>query len=189
MAESQISIDGHVRPLHELFFVIATQNPIEFHGTYPLPEAQMDRFSMLFNLGYVDAAQEIAILSEQNKSHPLEAISACVSAADVIRLRRGVSDIRVSEEIKHYIVSIIRASRNIAGIANGASPRAALALMKIAQAFALFEGMEFVTPEHIQAIAIPVIAHRLMLDSQAKFSGLSTAELVQDILKKLPVPI
>ena len=189
MAEAQISVDGHVRALNELFFVIATQNPIEFHGTYPLPEAQMDRFAMRFNLGYVDAAQEVSILSEQNKRHPLEEISACVSAADVSRLKHGVSDIRVSEEIKHYIVGIIRASRNIADIANGASPRASLALMKTAQALALIEGMEFVTPEHIQEIAVPVIAHRLMLNSQAKFSGLTAAELVRDILKRLPVPI
>ena len=189
MAESQVSVDGHVRPLNELFFVIATQNPIEFHGTYPLPEAQMDRFSMLFDLGYVDESHEVSILSEQNKHHPLEDITACVSAADVSLLKQNVSNIRVSDEIKHYIVSIIRASRNIEGVANGASPRASLALMKIAQALALFEGMEFVTPEHIQEISVPVIAHRLMLDSQSKFSGLTATEVVNDILKKLPVPI
>ena len=189
MAESQVSVDGHVRPLNELFFVIATQNPIEFHGTYPLPEAQMDRFSMLFDLGYVDESQEVSILSEQNKHHPLEDITACVSAADVSHLKQNVSNIRVSDEIKHYIVSIIRASRSIQGVANGASPRASLALMKIAQALALFEGMEFVTPEHIQEISVPVIAHRLMLDSQSKFSGLTATEVVNDILKKLPVPI
>ncbi len=189
MAESQVSVDGLVRPLQDLFFVIATQNPIEFHGTYPLPEAQMDRFAMLFDLGYVDEKQEVAILSEQNRQHPLETISACVSAADVRRLKDSVADIRISEELKHYIIAIIRASRNSDGIAVGASPRAALALMKTAQALALFEGMEFVTPEHIQEIAVPVIAHRLMLDSQSKFSGLTTTQVVQDILKTLPVPI
>lgn len=189
MAESQVSVDGHVRALDELFFVIATQNPIEFHGTYPLPEAQMDRFSMRFDLGYVGQDQEVAILSEQNQHHPLQDISACVSTQDLTRLKHSVADIRVSEEIKHYIVSIIRASREADGIQNGASPRASLALMKAAQALALFDNMEFVSPDHIQEIAVLVIAHRLMLDSQVKFSGITAAGIVANILAELPVPI
>ena len=189
MAESQVSIDGVLRPLDELFFVIATQNPIDFHGTYPLPEAQMDRFAMRFKLGYVEQDEEVAILTEQNRNHPINNIKACVNKNDVIAFKRNLSDIRISDEIKHYIVSIIRATRNTDGIICGASPRASLSLMKTAQALAIFDGMEYVTPDHIQEIAVPVITHRLMLDSQARFSGKSAEDILTGILKSIPVPV
>jgi len=188
MAEAQVSIDGVLRPLDELFFVIATQNPIEFHGTYPLPEAQMDRFAMRFELGYVDQEQEVAILSEQNKLHPIETLTPCVTKEDVITLRNLSSDVRISDELKAYIVKLCRATRDNADVLNGASPRASLSLMKAAQALALFDGMEFVTPDHIQEIVVPVIAHRLMLNSQARFSGRSSKEIVKDVLKSVAVP-
>jgi MoxR-like ATPase len=188
MAESQVSVDGSIIQLDPLFFVIATQNPIEFHGTYPLPEAQMDRFAMRFKLGYVESDDEVKILSEQNKRHPLETISPCVSKNELDALRTQVSDIRISEELKHYIVALTRATRNFNGVLNGASPRASLTLMKTSQAMALFDGMEYVTPDHLQEIAIPVIAHRLMLDSQARFSGMNTADVVEEIIKSVPVP-
>ena len=188
MAESQVSIDGTMRPLDELFFVIATQNPIEFHGTYPLPEAQMDRFAMRFDLGYVDEDCEVEILSEQETNHPLDNISACATKQDIMALRRKLQEIRISDEIKHYIVTLIRGTRSSPGVAVGASPRASLTLMKISQALALFDGYEFVTPDHIQEIAVSVIAHRLMLDSQARFSGTSSLSVVADVLKSVPVP-
>ena len=188
MAETQVSIDGVLRPLDELFFVIATQNPIEFHGTYPLPEAQMDRFAMRFELGYVDQEQEVAILSEQNKLHPIETLAPCVTKEDVITLRNLSTDVRISDELKAYIVKLCRATRDNPDVLNGASPRASLSLMKAAQALALFDGMEFVTPDHIQEIVVPVIAHRLMLNSQARFSGRSSKEIVKDVLKTVAVP-
>ena len=188
MAEAQVSIDGVLRPLDELFFVIATQNPIEFHGTYPLPEAQMDRFAMRFELGYVDQEQEVAILSEQNKLHPIETLAPCVTKEDVITLRNLSSDVRISDELKAYIVKLCRATRDNADVLNGASLRASLSLMKAAQALALFDGMEYVTPDHIQEIVVPVIAHRLMLNSQARFSGRSSKEIVKDVLKTVAVP-
>lgn len=188
MAESQVSIDGTVRPLDELFFVIATQNPIEFHGTYPLPEAQMDRFAMRFDLGYVDEDCEVDILSEQETSHPLDNISDCATKQDIMALRRRLKEIRISDEIKHYIVTLIRGTRSSPGISVGASPRASLTLMKISQALALFDGYDFVTPDHVQEIAVPVIAHRLILDSQARFSGTSSLSVVADVLKSVPVP-
>lgn len=188
MAESQVSVDGVVRPLDELFFVIATQNPIEFHGTYPLPEAQMDRFAMRFDLGYVDEDCEVGILSEQETSHPLENISACAAKEDVMELRSRLRKIRISNEIKHYIVTLIRGTRTAPGVAVGASPRASLTLMKVSQALALFDGYEYVTPDHVQEIAVPVVAHRLMLDSQARFSGTSGLSVVEDVLKSVPVP-
>ena len=135
MAESQVSVDGTVRPLDELFFVIATQNPIEFHGTYPLPEAQMDRFAMRFDLGYVDENCEVEILSEQATNHPLENITACTTKDDIMALRRELLEVRISDEIKHYIVALIRGTRSSPGVSIGASPRASLTLMKVSQAW------------------------------------------------------
>ena len=188
MGEGQVSVEGERRALDELFFVIATQNPVEFRGTYPLPEAQMDRFALQFRLGYVTPAEEVAILSAQARQHPLENISACVSGADVTRLKEAVKDIRLSEELKRYIVALVGATRKAEGVQLGASPRASLALMKVCQALALFDGGEFVTPEHIQQLAAPVIAHRMVMEPQAKFAGLTAAGVVADILKKVPVP-
>lgn len=188
MGEGQVSVEGQRRPLADLFFVIATQNPVEFRGTYPLPEAQMDRFALQFTLGYVTPEQEVAILSAQEDNHPLERISSCVSTADVLGLKAAVRHVRISEELKRYIVDLTGATRSAAGVQLGASPRASLALMKAAQALALFDGMEFVTPDHIQEIAAPVIAHRLSLESQAKFSGTSAAGIVMEVLKKVRAP-
>jgi MoxR-like ATPase len=188
MAESQVSVDGTSAPLPELFFVIATQNPVEFRGTYPLPEAQMDRFAMQFGLGYVDPAQEIAILTDQAERHPLEALAACVSLEDVLTLRQGVRQIRVTDEVKRYAVDLVRATRTAAGVQLGASPRASLALVGAAQAVALFDGQAFVSPEHVQELAVPVIAHRLALDPQARFSGTTAVSVVEEVVKTIAVP-
>jgi MoxR-like ATPase len=188
MGEGQVSVEGERRRLPELFFVIATQNPVEFRGTYPLPEAQMDRFALQFTLGYVAPEQEVAILSAQADNHPLERIASCVSMADVLGLKAAVKQVRISEELKRYIVDLAGETRRATGVQLGASPRASLALMKAAQALALFDGLEFVTPDQIQEIAVPVIAHRLSLEPQAKFSGVSAAGIVTDVLKKVRVP-
>jgi len=185
MEEQQISIDGTSHQLSETFFVIATQNPIEFHGTYPLPEAQMDRFAMRFSLGYVSAEEEVSILTNQTT----KAINPCANQTDIHTLKQAAQAIRISEELKYYIVNLVRATRHMEGVQLGASLRAALTLMKVSQALALFDGMEFVTPEHIQEIAIPVIAHRLKIDSQTRFSGSSGEKIVQDILRQVEVPI
>ncbi|MDB6033964.1 MAG: MoxR-like ATPase [Verrucomicrobiales bacterium] len=188
MGEAQVSVEGKRRPLADLFFVIATQNPVEFRGTYPLPEAQMDRFAMNFGLGYVSADDEVSILNAQEKSHPIQRITSCVSLQDVLNLKRAVKEIRISDELKRYIVDLAGATRGMAGVQLGASPRASLALMKAAQALALFDGQEFVTPEQIQELAVPVIAHRLVMDQQAKFSGGTARAVVEDVLKKVRVP-
>ena len=190
MGEMQVSIDGSLHHLENLFFVIATQNPVEFHGTYPLPEAQMDRFALQFSLGYVSPEDEVAILSSQQHStiHPIEALQPCVSMEDIRNLKHAVSDIRVSEELKRYMVDIVGASRKAEGIELGASPRASLALMKTSQALALFDGQDFVSPEHIQEIAVSVLAHRLSLNPQARFSGKTAEDVIAETLKALPVP-
>jgi MoxR-like ATPase len=188
MGESQVSVEGEKRNLPDLFFVIATENPVEFRGTYPLPEAQMDRFAMQFTLGYVPADEEVAILTAQLHNHPIDELQPVVTLADVIGLKRSVERIRISEELKRYAVDIVAATRSATGVQLGASPRASIALMKTAQATALFEGLDFVTPEHIQKLAVPVIAHRLVLEPQARFSGLTAQGVVGDILKKIRVP-
>ncbi len=189
MGESQVSIDGNMLELNEMFFVIATQNPIEFHGTYPLPEAQMDRFAMRFKLGFVDAEDEVAIISDQNQQHPIEILLPCINHEDVLNLKQSLHEIRVSEELKRYMVDIIRATRNVKGVQHGASPRASLALMKTAQALALFDSNEFVTPDHIQELASTVIAHRIVLDPEAQFSGVTPEDIVTEALSNTPVPI
>jgi MoxR-like ATPase len=188
MGESQVSVDGERRNLSDLFFVIATENPVEFRGTYPLPEAQMDRFAMQFSLGYVPPAEEVSILAAQQHSHPLDQLKPCASLADVLALKRGVQDVRVGDELKRYAVDIVGATRTASGVRLGASARASIALMKSAQALALFDGFDFVAPEQIQELASPVIAHRLVMEPQARFSGVTARDVVGEILKKLPVP-
>ena len=189
MAENQVSIEGERYPLDELFFVIATQNPIEFHGTYPLPEAQMDRFAMRFELGYVSRDDELAILNSQMEAHPLDTLTPCLDLDDIRIVRNAVSRIRISDEIKGYIVDLVGATRDHPGIQMGASPRAGLTLMKCAQALALISGTDFVTPAIIQELAVPTIAHRLALDPDARYAGADPRQVVQEIIDEVEVPV
>jgi MoxR-like ATPase len=188
MGEAQVSVEGERRNLSDLFFVIATENPVEFRGTYPLPEAQMDRFAMQFTLGYVPPEDEVAVLTAQEHNHPIDELKPVTTLSDVLALKRAVENVRISQELKRYVVDIVAATRTVTGIQLGASPRASIALMKTAQALALFDGFDFVAPEQIQKLAVPVIAHRLVLEPQARFSGLTTRGVVGDILKKIRVP-
>lgn len=188
MAESQVSIDGKLKKLCAPFFVIATQNPVDSRGTYPLPEAQMDRFALQFSLGYLSTEAEIEILSQQMQEHPIERLTPCLSLDDIFVLKQQVRQVRVSPELKRYVVDIVNATRHIEGVQLGASPRGSIALMKVAQALALFDGYEFVTPEQIQEIAVPVIAHRLVMEPQAKFAGQTAEGVVQEIVQAVPVP-
>jgi MoxR-like ATPase len=186
MAERQVSIDGIRYPLSELFFVIATQNPVEFHGTYPLPEAQMDRFAMRFSLGYISHEEEVKLLDQ---AHQINNIKPCIEHDEILQLKQQVQNIRVSEELKYYLVQLVRETRNVSGVQLGASPRASLTLLKTAQALALFDGLEYILPEHIQELAVPVISHRLKLDSHARFSGQQAEAIVREIIQRFPVPI
>ncbi len=188
MGEAQVSVEGERRNLSELFFVIATENPVEFRGTYPLPEAQMDRFAMQFKLGYVPPEDEVAILTAQEHNHPLDELKPAATLTDVIALKRAVESVRISDELKRYIVDLVAATRTAPSVQLGASPRASIALMKTAQAEALFDGLDFVTPEQIQKLAVSVIAHRLVLEPQARFSGVTQRGVVEEALKKLKVP-
>ena len=188
MAESQVSIDGKRHCLEDLFFVIATQNPVESSGTYPLPEAQMDRFAAKFSLGYVSSEQEVEILTDYRQENPLEKLNACITTEEIMKMKSHATNIRISEEIKRYIVEIVRATRSASGVMLGASPRASLSLMKTALALALFDGMEYVSPDHVREMAVPVIAHRVIMAPNAKFSGNTENDTIKQILESVPAP-
>lgn len=188
MAEAQVSVERQIHRLEPPFFVVATQNPVEFHGTYPLPEAQLDRFALRFGLGYVSAEQEAAILTAQQREHPLQRLQPCVDLTQILQLQAQAREVPISDELKRYIVELVRATRQAEGLRLGASPRAALTLMKCAQALALLDGFDFVTPDAIQEIAVPALAHRIALDPQAQFAGLRAEAVVERILRETPLP-
>lgn len=188
MAEGQVSVDGKVMKLDELFFVLATQNPVESHGTYPLPEAQLDRFGLKFSLGYVSVEEECAILQDQQQKHPLETLAPCASRQELQLLRQKAKNIRISPELQRYCVTLAAATRRVPGVLLGASPRGSLTLMKIARALALFDGLDFVVPDHIQEVAIAVLAHRLALAPQSRFAGTTAEDIIANILKDTSVP-
>jgi MoxR-like ATPase len=171
-----------------LFFVVATQNPVEFRGTYPLPEAQMDRFAMCIALGYVDAEVEAEVLAAQDLGHPLAALRAVASREEVLALKERVRHVRLAAELRRYVVDVVRRTRALPAIQLGCGPRASIALANAAKALALFDGEEYVRPEHLHELAVPVLAHRMVLDPQAKFAGTTAAALVADILREVPVP-
>jgi MoxR-like ATPase len=189
MAEKQVSAEGQTWQLDDLFFVIATQNPVESHGTYPLPEAQLDRFAMRFELGYVSEEDEMQILSAQVQGHPLDSLQSCITAGDFLQLRKSAGQVHCSEELQRYVVRLIRASRQLDGVLLGASPRAALALMHCARALAFVDGLDHVTPEYIQELAVPVLAHRLTLDPQARYAGKNETVMIEQLLDQVSVPV
>ena len=189
MAEKQISIDGSRYELNDVFFVIATQNPVESHGTYPLPEAQLDRFGMRFSLGYVSVEQEMQMLADQGQSHPLAKLTPCATPDDIMQMRDAIKAIHVSDEVKRYIVSIVADTRAAKGINIGASFRATMALMQTAQALALFDAQEFVAPEQVQEIVIDVLAHRLTLDPQSRFDGRDSVTIINEIISNITPPV
>jgi len=189
MAERQATIDGERHDLNGLFFVIATQNPVEFRGTYPLPEAQMDRFMVQSRLGYVTPEEERAILSDQIDTHPVDRLEPVINRDDLVGLLNATRTVRISDELRGYIVDIVSATRGRDDVQLAASPRASIALMKMAQALSLFEGREFVVPETIQTVAADVIAHRMVIAPEAKLSGVTGRQVVADILQEVPAPV
>jgi MoxR-like ATPase len=188
MAEGQVTAEGVRRVLPDPFFVVATQNPIESAGTYPLPEAQLDRFALRFGLGYVTAEEEVAMLCAQGVAHPLNSLQPIATLEEIARLRHAVSGVRIADSVRRYIVDIVGATRRRGPIRLGASPRASIALQRLSQALALIDGEEFVTPDHVREIVVPALAHRVTLDSHAQFSGLSSSEAVQQTLREVALP-
>lgn len=189
MGERQVTVEGVRHDLDGLFFVIATQNPVEFRGTYPLPEAQMDRFAMQCRLGYVSTEDEAKILADQRQSHPLKSMQPVLNRQEILEISTASRAIRFSDELRHYAVALVAATRGIPEVQLAASPRASLALMKISQVMSLFEGREFVTPETIQSVAVDVIAHRLVLAPESKYSGMDARSMVIELIEKVPAPV
>jgi MoxR-like ATPase len=148
----------------------------------------MDRFAMRFALGYLDLQDEMNVLADQFLDHPIADVRPCIAQDEVAQLNQYVKQVRISDELRQYMVQIVQATRTAEGVAIGASPRASLALMKTAQAIALFDGNAFVVPEHVQEVAVPVVAHRLVMEPQARFAGITSQQLVDDVLKQIPVP-
>ncbi len=188
MDESQVTVDGKPHPLPPLYFVIATQNPIEQQGTYPLPEAQLDRFMLRIRLGYTPADVEMAILEKQIAVHPIESLEPVATTDEIRAIQNAVRQVHVSEAIRDYIIRIVTRTREHEDILLGASPRGSLAMMRGAQALALIEGQAFVSPHHAKRIALGVLAHRLILTPPARLSGVTPETLVEDILNAVEVP-
>jgi MoxR-like ATPase len=189
MEERQVSVDGVTYPLEPPFMVMATQNPIEYEGTYPLPEAQLDRFTMRLSLGYPPLAEEARMLDEQTSAPPLDSLPAVADAADVLRLVEAARGMYVEESLGRYVVALLRQTRSDPRLYLGASPRAGIALLRVAKARALAEGREFVVPDDVKAVAAPVLAHRLILAPEARSAALGPEELVADALARTPVPV
>jgi MoxR-like ATPase len=189
MAERQTTVDGKSYDLDGLFFVVATQNPVEFRGTYPLPEAQMDRFMMQCGLGYVSEEDEVAILNDQSHAHPLDNFQPVATRAELLNLVEAAREVRISGELKAYIVALVAATRGMKEVQLAASPRASLSLMRVSQTMSLFEGRDFVVPETVQDVAVDVIAHRLVVEPEAKYAGRTGRQIVEELLNSVPVPI
>ena len=188
MEERQVTVDGTTYPLELPFLVLATQNPIEFAGTFPLPEAQVDRFLLRINLGYLDVANEVKVLERFQHESPIEQLESVASAADVLAGQKEVQDIYVDDQLKEYIARVTHRTRAHGDVGLGASPRGSLGLFRGAQARAALDGRDFVTPDDIKALALPVLAHRVILKPNAELRGLTSARVIGQILETEPVP-
>lgn len=189
MEERQVSADGTAYPLPDPFFLIATQNPIELAGTFPLPEAQLDRFLMQVSLGYPDAPVEVSLMRAQVERHPIEAIEAVADAAQVVEAQQAVRRVFVHDSVLRYIQSIVSATRAHEALSYGASPRGTIGLMRAAQALAYLRGESFVTPDHVKQLAADVLAHRVVLSPRARVQGARARDVIEEILRAVAVPI
>ena len=189
MQETQVTIDGETYQLDRPFMVIATQNPIEYEGTYPLPEAQLDRFSMRLALGYPPLADEARMLAEQTTEPPLESLVPVATQAEVRAAIEEARSLFVEESLNRYVVALLRHTRGSTRLALGASPRSGIALLRVAKARALSEGRDYVLPDDVKAIAGPVLAHRLILAPEARSAGLTAEEVVAEAVQQTPVPV
>jgi len=188
MEERQVTVDGNTYPLEEPFLVIATQNPIEYEGTFPLPEAQLDRFMMRIRLGYPSPQEEIAMLDSQQYEHPLQGLQQIVSVQDLIAAQHAVREVYLNHDIKNYIVNLVTTTRQHPDVYLGASPRGALALYRTAQARAALAGRDYVIPDDVKALAEATLAHRIIVGPNARIKDISATSIVHSILSTVPVP-
>ena len=188
MEERQITVDGVTYPMEEPFLVLATQNPIEYEGTFPLPEAQLDRFMLRIHLGYPTQADEIVMLDSQQYQHPLEEVAQVVSVDELLRAQQAVREVFVAPELKSYIVDLVTATRRHADVYLGASPRGSLSLRRCAQAYAAAQGRDFVLPDDIKMLAAPTLAHRIIVGPDARIRDVTADDVVYQVLRATPVP-
>jgi len=189
MQEDQVTIDGTTHHLVRPFMVMATQNPIEYEGTYPLPEAQLDRFTMRIELGYPPLAEEARMLTEQTSDPPLDALEPVTTAIEALALTEQAKRVFVEESLTRYVVALIRHTRADTRLYLGGSPRSGLALLRVAKARALAAGRDYVLPDDVKAVARPVLGHRLILAPEARSGGLTAGDVVREALEKTPVPV
>lgn len=189
LEEHQITVDGKTYKVTEPFMVLATQNPIEYEGTFPLPEAQLDRFMMKISVGYPEPEDERAILRRFKVDNPLEKVQPVLSAQDILEIQKYVKDIFVDESIDEYIVNIVKATRNNADIQLGASPRGSLALFRVSQAWAVINGRDFVIPDDVKELVRAVLSHRLIIKPEARLQGLTPEDVLGNILKQVHIPV
>jgi MoxR-like ATPase len=189
MQEQQVTTDGVTNQLARPFMVMATQNPIEYEGTYPLPEAQLDRFTMRIAIGYPPLSEEAKMLTEQTADPPLDALEPVANAADAIALADEAKAIFVEESLNRYVVALLRSTRGDSRLYLGASPRAGIAILRVAKARALADGRTYLEPDDIKAVAVAVLAHRLILAPEARSTGLTGEQIVRETLEKTPVPV
>ena len=188
MEERQVTVDGVTHPLPSPFMVMATQNPIEYEGTFPLPEAQLDRFLMRVRLGYPSPTDEVLIMDAQQTLHPIESLDPVTNAAEVIELQQAIREIYIDPLIKQYIVTLVNATRQHESVYLGASPRGSLALMRTVQAFALLEGRDFVQPDDVKLLAEPTLAHRVIVSPGARVRNIDSGQVVEECIGRVPVP-
>ena len=188
MEENKVTVDGVTYPVPDPFMVIATQNPTGYVGTYPLPEAQLDRFALKIRMGYPSPEEELNIIMSRRGANPIDTVENVISADDLRAIRDGVADLRIDPELYRYIVNLIGATRKHSQLALGASPRASVALMHLSQAYAFIRGRNYVLPEDIAAVFRPAIGHRLMLRQDAKLKGITSDEILGEILRATEVP-
>ena len=188
MEENQITVDGVTRALPVPFLVLATQNPIEYEGTFPLPEAQLDRFMMRLSLGYPSAADELLVLGAQQQSHPLDALDQVVSLEDLLQLQQEVRGVYVDRLVSEYIVSVVTATREHQEVYLGASPRGSLALYRTAQARAMLYGRDYVIPDDVKELGEPTLAHRLIVSPAARIRNVDPRQIIEEIVEAVPVP-
>lgn len=188
MEERQVTVDGTTYPLQEPFLILATQNPIEYEGTFPLPEAQLDRFMLRIQLGYPTPAEEMTVLSSQQHEHPIQSVYQVVSVQELLAAQQAIREVYVAEEIKRYIIDLVTSTRHHPDVYLGSSPRGSLALFRTSQARAAMAGREYVIPDDVKALAEVTLAHRVIVGPAARIKDVSSRMIVQDILAQTPVP-
>ncbi len=188
MEEAQVTVDGVTHPLPSPFVVLATENPIEYEGTFPLPEAQLDRFLIRLSLGYPGRAGELEMLDRQHRAHPLESLAQVVRVEELVAAQAAIKDVHVAQPVKEYIVALVEATRHHGDVYLGASPRGSLALYNVSRAWAALNGRDYVIPDDVKGLAEPTLAHRVIINPAARMKNIDSRGVIEDLLRTVPVP-